>query len=152
MLSQIFYEFMPKLAAYTLLEAVMVNAFDNSRNFHEAKYNSEISGNEKTLKDPVDKIYESITNYCRFPFFVSGLSLMSLGIIKVFDSISAQDPSSFKEAIVYFGFGYGLFGTSSSIYVKASDSKLLDKSSFWQNAYDKVLEAYRQREKQINSL
>ncbi len=90
--------------------------------------------------NPVSRFYKKGLNLLRMPFFVMGTGLIGKGIYDVFDYVKTGNNDSLNSAFFDLSTGYSFFGLSSSIYIKDSDPKLLDKEPFWKTTYNKIKE------------
>jgi hypothetical protein len=76
-------------------------------------------------------IMGKVTNSLRLPVFLIGASLTATGICQLVNSyVLSKEPDS-GEGIQNLMSGIGWLSQASSIYLKNSDPKLLDKESIW---------------------
>lgn len=114
-----------------------VTGMDFSRNVLEPFMKKDTTNGTISHFYPMSHFYEKTTNFSRLPFFLAGAGLMGKGAYEIFDYVktgNGSPNSAFSDLLA----GYLLFGVSSSIYVKDSDPKLLDKEPFWKTAYNKI--------------
>lgn len=103
----------------------------------------EDNGNGRIINDKFSFYYEKITKITRMPSFLWGLYFSANGVYNLYDSFVNNDSVSFMEGISNLTFGINSLGLSSSIYIKNSDPKLLDKAPFLKTAYENVKEKIR---------
>jgi hypothetical protein len=72
----------------------------------------------------------------RFPALILGTGLIGKAGLELFDGVKNHNPESYMAAWNNFSLGYCFAGIASSIYVKESDPRLLDKEPSWKKAYD----------------
>lgn len=82
------------------------------------------------------RFYKKILNLFRMPFFLTGVGLLGKGIYDVFDYVKTGNNDSLNSAFFDLSIGYSFLGLSASIYVKDSDTKLLDKKSLLEEVSD----------------
>lgn len=115
---------------------------DLPRNLLESLEKKETMEGE-IAESPINSLllgYKDITNLLRLPFFISGVSLMVKGSLGLIDYFNTQNSNSLNNAIDDLSLGYSSFGLSSSIYVKDSNPKLLEKAPMWKQAYESLKE------------
>ncbi|MEK9209128.1 MAG: hypothetical protein AAB910_03580 [Patescibacteria group bacterium] len=89
---------------------------------------------------PIARFYKKIADVTRFPLFISGVGLMAKGGLDLVGYTRTNNPEYLKDALSEMSLGYTFFGNASSMYVKESNPKLLDKTPAWKTAYDFVKE------------
>lgn len=111
---------------------------DMARNLFEPRVKKDSTDGSivKHKTGPILDVYTKIGEFTRLPAFVAGLTLMGKGGIEIIDYIRNKNAESLNEGLYSLCIGYCFFGTASSIYIKDSDPKLLDKAPFWKQAYD----------------
>lgn len=85
-------------------------------------------------RDP--PISEKITNLFRLPVFLTGAGLALTGTYQIVNSCLSSGEQNIGEGIQNLLTGAGWLSQASSIYLKNSDPKLLDKKPFCKKAYD----------------
>lgn len=89
---------------------------------------------------PIARFYKKVADVTRLPLFISGAGLMAKGGFDLVDYTRTKNPESLKDALSEMSLGYSFFGNASSMYVRDSNPKLLDKTPAWKTAYDFVKE------------
>ena len=117
---------------------------DCARNTIEPSIRKDISedGIIAKLPEPLYS-FKKISNGIRLPLLGTGLAFMGKGGLELIDYFKTNNSTSLSNAIGDLSFGYGFVGLASSMYVKESDPKLLDKEPFWKTAYEKVSDKVR---------
>ncbi len=137
--------FSPLHSSLIYLPISLIQGTDFVRNIFEP-YQRRDTCDDGTIAEPSDTtyLYKKIADYTRFPFFLVGVTSIGKGMYDFFDSWKTGNSESLQNASFYLLFGYKLFGTASSMYIKESNPKLLQKQPFWKTAYDwceeKILE------------
>ncbi len=84
-----------------------------------------------------DNIFGKITNSLRLPVFLTGVGFMSTGIYQSIDGyLLSKDSQNAGEGMKNMFTGLGWLCQASSVYLKNSDPKLLQKDPFWKTAYN----------------
>ncbi|MEK6939933.1 MAG: hypothetical protein AABX31_04345 [Nanoarchaeota archaeon] len=110
-----------------------LQSLDFGRNYVKERYESDASDGALT-KTPVSyEITKKISSLARLPMLVTGIGLIVKGIAQVVDYIQTKNPESAMNGVYMCSFGYALIGTASSMYIKDSDPKLLEKKplEYW---------------------
>ncbi|MDP3698554.1 MAG: hypothetical protein Q8R47_03125 [Nanoarchaeota archaeon] len=87
----------------------------------------------KTISDAIAKpsasyeITRKVSSLARLPMLVTGIGLMIKGMAHLVDYVQTKNPESAINSLYMCSFGYALIGTASSMYIKDSDPKLLEK-------------------------
>ena len=68
-----------------------------------------------------------VSALARLPMLITGIGLMIKGFAHLADYVQNKNPESVTNAMYMCSFGYALIGTASSMYIKDSDPKLLEK-------------------------
>ncbi len=89
---------------------------------------------------PINRFYKKVSNRIRLPLFISGVGMIAKGGLDLVDYMRTQNPESLNNALFDMSLGYTFFGNASSMYVKESNPKLLDKTPAWKTAYNFVKE------------
>lgn len=87
---------------------------------------------------------EKIMKLIRMPLFLGGSASMIKGAINLYNSFANNEQTALGEAFQDFQLGVTFLGLTSSIYIKGSDPKVLDKKSLWDKTKDL---AYNTKEK-----
>ena len=104
-----------------------IQSVDFVRNFVQKRYEPEMNDGTAT-KAPVSyEITKKVSSLARLPMLITGVGLMAKGIAYFVDYIQNKNPESAANALYMCSFGYALMGTASSMYIKDSDPKLLEK-------------------------
>ncbi len=120
-----------------------IMASDVTRNLLDPFFKKEdITSDGTTAKDSnmVRRIFEKLAEWTRLPLFLSGAGLMAKGGMNLVDYFQTQNSNSLNDALNDLSLGYTLFGTASSMYIKESDPRLLDKAPMWKKAYESLKE------------
>ncbi len=119
------------------LPIVFIQGTDLARNIFEPYQKRDVC-DDGTLTEPSDNLYlyKKFADCTRFPFFLVGGTLIGKGIYDLFDYWKTGNSESLQDGAFYILFGYKLFGTASSMYIKESNPKLLQKDPFWKTAYN----------------
>lgn len=120
------------LESLCLIEGLATCSLDMDEKYH---LNSEEVAERK--KSGLNT-YFNVSKGIRLPLFISGVGLIVKGGLDLMDYIRTQNPESLKESLFDMSMGYTLLGNASSMYVRDSDPKLLDKTPAWRTAYDFV--------------
>ncbi len=83
-----------------------------------------------------------ITNALRLPVFLTGAALTAFGTYQLVDSYVSSQNSDNHEWLRNVGIGFAWLCQASSVYLKNSDPKVLDKKPMWKNALEKVVGFY----------
>ena len=75
--------------------------------------------------------FKELADLIRMPSLIFGLTLMGKGIFELFDYFKTSNPESLSYAMWDLSYGYGFAGMASSMYVKESNPKLLQKEPSW---------------------
>ncbi|MDP3734722.1 MAG: hypothetical protein Q8R37_05830 [Nanoarchaeota archaeon] len=116
--------------------------YDFARGLIESSFKKDVTDGP-IAKDTIDfiiDIYKAFTVPTRFPALTAGITLLGKGIVELIDYIKNKNTASLSDSLFSLSLGYSFFGTASSIYIKDSNPKLLDKAPFWKNAIDYVKE------------
>ena len=104
-----------------------LQSVDFARNFVQERYEPE-ANTETIAKPPISyDITKKVSAVARLPMLITGVGLMIKGIAHFVDYIQHKNPESAANALYMCSFGYALIGTASSMYIKDSDPKLLEK-------------------------
>jgi len=111
-------------------------------NVLEPVYKRDITDNRGITKsyNPVINFFNKIEKGLRFPLFISGVGLMAKGGFDFIRYFRNKDPLALNEALGNLSLGYTFLGNASSMYVKESDPKLLDKEPAWKRLYSSLKE------------
>lgn len=115
------------LGNYTGLPLLGLQGSEFARNITEAKYRQEATKGEKTALPVSLQAARNIASYIRFPLFASGAALFIKGIIDMMIFAATKEKEPLANALENLSLGYAMLGTASSMYIKDSDSKLLEK-------------------------
>ncbi len=119
---------------------VLLLGSDFARNLLEPYFKKDITDGVTAAPNPDLYIYKKVADVTRLPFFVSGISLMAKGGINLANYLQTQNSNTLNDALNDLSLGYTFFGTASSMYIKESDPKLLDKVPVWKQAYESLKE------------
>lgn len=86
------------------------------------------------------RIYKKIADHTRLPSLAIRSSLLVKGVFELVDYFKTSNADSLSNAISDLFQGYIFAGTASSMYIKDSNPKILDKQPFWKIAYEKIKE------------
>jgi len=124
-----------------------VQSLDFGRNYVKERYESEVNDGA-TAKAPLGyEFSKNISTVARLPMLVTGAALMIKGIAQLADYLQTKNPESVMNAMYLCSFGYALMGTASSMYVKDSDPKLLEKKPLEEFNLQKDLQPIADKEK-----
>lgn len=99
--------------------------------------NEDLSDKVKTAVNPVTHLYRKLNSVVRTPTFVGGVGLVGKFGVDLFNYVAngeSMDENSYNSLT----YGIGLLSLASSMYIKDTDPKLLDKKPFWKKAADYV--------------
>jgi len=123
-----------------------LQSLDFARNIHEPQYQSDIT--DTLTKAPLGmEGTQNISAAARLPMLVTGAALMIKGLAQFVDYVQTKNPESVMNAMYLCSFGYALMGTASSMYVKDSDPKLLEKKPLEEFNLQKDLQPIADKEK-----
>ena len=97
------------------------------RNIYEPRYKQDTSTGENAALPKQLEILQSIAKYTRFPLFLSGAALLVKGVVDMMTFAATKETEPLANALENLSLGYALLGTASSMYIKDSDPKLLEK-------------------------
>ena len=124
-----------------------LQSLDFARNVHEPQYQSDITYTA-LIKAPLGmEATKKVSAAARLPMLVTGAALMIKGLAQFVDYIQTKNPESVTNALYLCSFGYALIGTASSMYVKDSDPKLLEKKPLEEFNLQKDLQPIADKEK-----
>ncbi len=116
-----------------------LQSLDFGRNFVRERYESEVSDNTATKAPTSYEIAKKISSAARLPMLITGIGLLIKGIVNVVDYLQSKNPESASNALYLCSFGYALIGTASSMYIKDSNPKLLEKKPVEELIFQKEL-------------
>ena len=90
---------------------------------------------DAVAKKPHVRVYEKIREFTRLPIHTLGTAFLVKSGISFYNYFFNNEPV-LSEAISDLTTAAGILGLSSSLYIKDSNPKLLDKEPFWKKAYD----------------
>ena len=106
-----------------------------ARNTVEPMIKKDITEDKTITIDPFLYILKK-ADMIRLPLFALGLGFIAKGGINLINYIQNQNPDSLNNTLYELSLGYSLFGNASSMYVKNSNPKLLEKQSMYKDALD----------------
>jgi len=117
-----------------------VQGTDLLRNVQEHINKRNIS-EDGTIAEPPGALYlfKKAADVIRMPSLGFGLYYMGKGAFELIDYLNSSNPESLSNGIGNLAWGYSYFGIASSMYVKETNPKLLDKQPFWKSGYDWLL-------------
>jgi len=127
------------LGNYAGLPILTLQSSEFARNIAEYKYKREETDGAVTRMPKHLQAAKTIADYTRLPLFVSGGTLLLKGIFDMMMLAATKENEWLASALENISLGYALLGTSSSMYLKDSDPKLLEKKSFIELVYQKPL-------------
>lgn len=83
--------------------------------------------------DPITNLYRRFNSVVRLPTFVAGAGLVGKFGADLFNYLTNGEPID-SNSYNYLMYGSGLLSLASSMYIKDTDPKLLDKEPFWKKA------------------
>lgn len=123
--ANIFY--LTVLGNYAGLPLLGLQSSEFARNIKEPKYKPEATTGEKTALPASLQAARDIASYLRFPLFASGAALLLKGIIDMMTFAATKESEPLANALENLSLGYAMLGTASSMYIKESDLKLLER-------------------------
>ncbi len=87
-----------------------------------------------------DNLASKVTNTLRLPVFLTGAGLTAMGLYQLADTHLFYGDSNSAEGMRNLVIGLGWLSQASSVYLKNSDPKLLDKEPVWKTAYEWIRE------------
>ncbi len=108
------------------------------------KQNKDDQSDGTKVIDPTIHQFQRHDSIMRLPTLLSGVGLITKSGIDLYYSIKEGTPVS-EHCYDYFQWGIGQLALASSMYFKAMDPKLLNKSKqpFWQRVYSSLQEKVR---------
>ncbi|GEM_PF-1815803 len=100
----------------------------------------EITTETKVELSPTTVFGKKITKTVRLPLLIGGLGFLGNGAANLIDYIKTRDNQSLSWGIHHLLQGYSMVSLASSIYIKDTNPKLLEKKPFYKTAYDWVKE------------
>jgi len=88
------------------------------------------------INNPIGYAITKLHRMARTPMFLTGAFFTGKGILDFYDYFVNRNDVSLMEGFKNLSFGVSNLGFSSSMYIRDSDPKLLDKAPFWKTAYD----------------
>ena len=73
--------------------------------------------------------YKKVANFARLPFLLYGTGFVLKGLVGIGSYFINNDADSLGNGVLDIFLGYGFIGNASSMYVKDSDPKLLQKDT-----------------------
>ncbi len=99
----------------------------------------EVSDSTSQIIDPQRYFHSKYNSYVRLPTFLIGLGLVGKFGFDVINSIKNKTPMG-SESYHYLIAGLGHLSLASSMYLKETNPKLLDKAPFWKRLYESLKE------------
>lgn len=130
-------DFVDMLPAYTIATSYMGLLAHDIIHSLENKYNQkteETSG--EIAEDKLNYLTKKIHRLARLPVLGYGVS----GFYRFGASVAEYGINAFDEYSASFVVGLAFSTLASSMYIKDSDPKLLDKQPFWKKAYNLIKE------------
>ncbi len=129
-----------KLFGTTIPLRLGINIFDFGHNFEGAtdQIDNETQNPQLSI-DPKTFIYKKLNSSTRLPVFTAGLGFTGTFLVDLYQKLKHGepiDPKSYDQ----LQYGLGLIALASSMYIKETDPKLLQKDSAWKTAYNRVKE------------
>lgn len=90
---------------------------------------------DAVAKKPYVGLYEKIREFTRLPTLTLGTAFLVKSGISFYNYFFNNEPV-LSEAVSDLTTAAGILGLSSSLYIKDSNPKILDKEPFWKKAYD----------------
>ncbi len=75
--------------------------------------------------------YKQFADIARFPLLIGGMILMIKSASEFYDYFTNKNPESLNFALYDSSLGYNFFATATSMYIKESNPKLIDKDPAW---------------------
>ncbi len=110
---------------------------DITRNLFEKK--RDVTSGEIAIDNPMFVIYRKLHNATRFPLFATGVAMTTKGLIDICRGLAGKENLS-PESLGSFCLGLSFLSTTSSIYLKDRDPKLLDKAPAFEKVYNWIKE------------
>ena len=116
--------------------------------FNDGRYNSagiigrlkeEDKTSDSVALDPLKERYRKYNSYARLPTFLFGAGLIGKFGVDLVKSIQDQTPLE-PTSLYCLADGIGHLSLASSMYLKETDPKLLDKESLWKKALNYIQE------------
>ena len=104
-----------------------LQSLDFARNTVKERYESEMTDGALTKTPMGYETTKKISALARLPMLITGAALMVKGVVHFVEYLQTKNPESVTNAMYMCSFGYALIGTASSMYIKDSDPKLLEK-------------------------
>lgn len=133
------------LGNYAGLPLLGLQSSEFARNIKESKYKQDQTAGAITALPASLKTAQTIAAYARLPLFASGAALLIKGIIDMMTFAATKETGPLAGALENLSLGYAMLGTASSMYIKESDPKLLEKKPFEELAYHRQLQPARSR-------
>ncbi len=109
---------------------------DIVRSFREKR---DTTSGEVIIDNPLLAIYRKLNNATRFPLFATGVAMTTKGLIDICRGLAGKENLS-PESFGSFCLGLSFLSTTSSIYLKDRDPKLLDKAPAFEKIYNWIKE------------
>ena len=113
---------------------------DGTCNLYGVVFGIEDESTSETISiDPLTNLYRKFNSVVRLPTFTAGVGLVGKFGADLFNYLTNGEPidSNSYNCMIY---GIGLLSLASSMYIKGTDPKLLDKEPVWKRAYEWVRE------------
>ena|SRR3989344_7405502 len=85
--------------------------------------------------------YKKLNAAIRLPFLTAGIGLIGKFGVDLFNYLTKGEPME-SNSYTYLYYGFGLLSVASSMYIKDTNPKILDKKPFYKAAYDWVKEPF----------
>ncbi len=116
-----------------------MQSLDFARNVVKERYEPDISTGTVAKPSASYEMAKKVSALARLPMLITGIGLMIKGFAHLADYVQNKNPESVTNAMYMCSFGYALIGTASSMYVKDSDPKLLEKKPVDELMFQKEL-------------
>ena len=129
------------LAWWEALSSFGIGVPDALYNLWGITQNTDSQTSEERTLNPQEEFYRGHNNIARFPALISGVGLIGKFGYDLYSSIKEGTALS-QDSYDYLQWGLGQLALASSMYFKAMDPKLLNKSKqpFWQRVYSSIKE------------
>jgi len=127
----------PLISGYEVIPRVILNSPDFGLNVTGilVGLNDHDISETKVSNSPMIDFFLKYNSIVRLPIFLAGAGLVTKFGVDVASSLIQGSPMD-GDSVHYFAYGTGLLSLASSMYIKDTDPKLLDKDPFWKQGYN----------------
>ncbi len=116
---------------------------DLGRNFFDRQNKNEISSTGAIAeRGPVIYLHRKLADYSRLPLLIYGSILIGEAIPNLLDYLSTNNNESLQKLLNPIFRGLSCISLASSMYIKDSNTKLLEKQPMWKDAFNLIRNGY----------